>query len=58
MSYASVTRSAAQGSRPGGVRVVVGAGCAKVAPPPMQPTAVALWALFPSTTAVQPHRLY
>ena len=23
-----------------------------------QPTAAALWALLPSTTAVQPHRLY
>ena len=26
--------------------------------PPIQPTAAPLWALLPSTTAVQPHRLY
>ena len=51
-------RSAARGPRPGAVRVVVAAGRAKAAPPPIQPTAAALWALLPSTTAVQPHRLY
>ena len=46
LTYTLATRSAARGSRPGAV------------PPPIQPTAAALWALLPSTTAVQPHRLY
>ena len=40
------------------MRVVAAAGRAKAAPPPIQPTAAALWALLPSTTAVQLHRLY
>ena len=38
--------------------VVVAAGRTKAALPPVQPTAAALWALLPSTTAVQPLRLY
>ena len=40
------------------MRVVAAAGCTKAALPPIQPTAAALWALLPSTTAVQPLRVY
>ena len=57
-TYASTTRSTARGSRPGAVRVVAAAGRTKAALPPLQPMAAALWALLPSTTAVQPLRLY
>ena len=57
-TYASATRSAARGSRPGAVRVVAAAGRTKATLPPIQPTAAALGALLPSTTAVQPLRLY
>ena len=57
VTYASVTPSAARGSRAGAVRVVAAAGRAKVAPPPNQPMVAALWALLPWTTSVQPHRL-
>ena len=57
-TYASATRSAARGSRPGAVRVVAAAGRTKAAQLPVQPTAAALWGLLPSTTAVQPLRLY
>ena len=56
-TYASATRSAARGSRPGAEQVVAAAGRATVALPPVQPTAEALWAVLPSTTAVQPLRL-
>ena len=41
-TYASATRSAARGSRPGAVRVVAAAGRAKAAPLPIEPTAAAL----------------
>ena len=34
------------------------AGRTKAAPPPVQPTTAALWALLPLTTAVQLHCLY
>ena len=57
-TYASATRSAARGSQPGAVRVLVAASPTKAALPPIQPTAAALWALLPSTTAVLPLRLY
>ena len=57
-TYASATRSAARGSRPGAVRVVAAAAHASTALPLVQPTAAALWALLPSTTAVQPLRLF
>ena len=50
-SCASATRSTARGSRPGAVRVVAAAGCAKATPLPVQPAAAALWTLLPSTTA-------
>ena len=36
------------------MRVVAAAGRTKTALPPIEPTAAALWALLPSTTAVQP----
>ena len=42
VTYASTTRSAAQGSRPGAVRVVAAAGGAKAAPLLIQPTGAAL----------------
>ena len=57
-TYASATRSAARGSRPGAVRVVAAAARASATLPPVQPTAAALWALLPSTTAVQPLCLF
>ena len=57
-TYASATRSAAQGSRPGAVRVVAAAARTSAALPVVQPTAAALWALLPSTTAVQPLRRF
>ena len=57
-TYASATRSAARGSRPGAVRVVAAAARTSAALPPVQPTAAALWALLPSTTAMQPLRLF
>ena len=57
-TYASATRSAARGSRPGAVRAVAAAALPSAALPPVQPTAAALWALLPSATAVQPLRLY
>ena len=40
------------------MRVVAAAGRTTTALPPVQPTAPALWALLPSTTAVQPLRLH
>ena len=58
VTYTSATRSAARGSRPGAVRLVADAARTKAAPLPIQPTAAALGALLPSTTAVQPHCLY
>ena len=58
MTYASAARSAARGSRPGAVRVVAAAARTSAVPPPVQPTAAALWAPLPSTTAVQPLRLF
>ena len=57
-AYASAARSAARGPQPGAVRVVAAAARTSAAHPPVQPTAAALWALLPSTTAVQPLRLY
>ena len=52
VTYALATRSTVRGSRPSAMWVVVAAGRAKAAPPPIQPTAAALWALLPSTMAV------
>ena len=57
-TYASATRSAARGSWPGALRVVAAAARTSAALPPVQPTAAALWALLPSTTTVQPLRLF
>ena len=57
-TYASATRSAARGFRLGALRAVAVAARTSAALPPVQPTAAALWALLPLTTAVQPLRLF